>query len=741
MVGVGMLKKLKKLVLSKPGQIDAGPTAVGSTSPLPPNETFSPDELPTIRLQAEEVYNCNNFATPRTCMTCAPLEACTGEPVSRADLLLSSRNGCSVCSFIREVCEQVADMDTIECVSTWMGRGGIFSLYIAKISSKNPDASGGPIDQTVFLALIGENTRPLFPWLPIIERSHFNRNQSRDIQTIASWLNDCQANHQQCQQIMNPKLPTRVIDVGSETVQPFLMISHNEAGRYLALSHRWGALDSKRNMLITKEENVEQFCLGIPFDSLPLTYKHSVEVARSLGIQYLWIDSLCIIQDNIHDWEIESARMGDIYENAYATLFAERASNSDDGIFQTVEDRNALTDWIREIDFRDPRTEEQHRILISWPSYYPNSVKEAFCVVDKPTSHLQNRGWVMQEEILSRRKICFSMTEIHWQCKSMSQCECGLVSVINTSSADDFTRNTLLKRRPDGSMTRALSASDSGRARGIRNANRAWKYLVEIYSQRDFTDQRDKLPALAGAALKLGRPPENYLAGIWREDLDDQLLWHGHNKEGLLCRRYEGYYCPTWSWASLQGKVIFCSFSSFTPIWRIVEATCQASGSNPMGLVSTGLLRIQSKVVPVLVDECVGKAPDQGQTEYHMLKYAGIYEKERDGKVYHLKVRADPELRKDPQVAVPDSILFLDTHEDWKLFAGKTKQRYYYLIAQRGSNRGSTIISEKFSHTIGLLIRESTSKPGYWERVCVLVPQGWWGDWCDLAEDKEILLI
>lgn len=303
---------------------------------------------------------------------------------------------------------------------------------------------------------------------------------------LSAWINDCQANHPSCQQRMHPKLPTRVIDVGSSTAQPFLKITHGEVGRYLALSHRWGTLDSQHKMLITKREYIGAFCRTIPFESFPLTFRHAIEASRSLGIQYLWIDSLCIVQDDLQDWEIEAARMGDIYENAYATLFAERAEHCDDGLFQTEEDKSIVTDWIQEIDYRNPQTNDLHWILCSFRhSYYPNSLspEEAFCLVDKPISHLQNRGWIMQEEILSRRKICFSTTELHWKCNSMSQCECGLKSLANTRFTNDLTRNLLLTQRGDGSVTRGLSASSSN-SKPTGNLNKSWKKLVEIYGYR-----------------------------------------------------------------------------------------------------------------------------------------------------------------------------------------------------------------------------------------------------------------
>ncbi|RDW59150.1 hypothetical protein BP5796_12074 [Coleophoma crateriformis] len=537
--------------------------------------------------------------------------------------------------------------------------------------------------------------------------------------------------------MVDSKLPTRVIDVGNATTEPFLKITRGETGRYLALSHRWGPLESQQHMLMTKTKTIDKLCRKIPLYSFPTTFRHAIEVTRSLGVQYIWIDSLCIVQDSMQDWEVEATRMGDIFENAYATLFAERAENCADGLFQTSEDRYSLTRWIREIDYCDPQTHEKHQILVSWPSYYPHSLQEAFCMVEKPVSYLQNRGWVMQEEILSRRKVCFSAAELHWQCKSMSQCECDLRSTVDPN----FIRNLLWTPRGDGSVTRGLSASDRS-ARKATGLNKAWKSLIELYTRREFTNERDKLPALAGIASKFGREPHDYWAGIWRQDAHDQLLWHGLNLTNAPCRRHKPYYAPSWSWAALQGGIIFCAFNDrhkkTKRIWDIKDGSCQPSGENPMGLVSTGMLRIQSKAAPVLVTECEGRAPDVERSEgFSVFKQYGVHEQTRNGKTYHLMLRAETEAGKE----TCDTVVFLDTSDDWELFADKAAQLFYYLIAEAGTVKGDAVITEDISRTMGLLIRESPVKEGHWERICLLAPQGWWRDWSGIAEDKEFILI
>ena len=173
-----------------------------------------------------------------------------------------------------------------------------------------------------------------------------------------------------------------------------------------------------------------------------------------------------------------------------------------------------------------------------------------------------------------------------------------------------------------------------------------------------------------------------------------------------------------------------------------MDGSCQPASQNPMDIVSTGVLRIQSKVAPVFVEEREGPASKLEQNDlFDMIQQFGIYEQKRDGKTYHLALRADTGEGKEARFVSHDSIVFLDTEDDWKLFAGKKAQRCYYLIAHAGSNIRDPIISQRVFRTMGLLIRESAVKQGYWERICLLMPQIWWGDWSHITEDREILLI
>lgn len=127
---------------------------------------------------------------------------------------------------------------------------------------------------------------------------------------IRDWLGECRTTHEHCKDTEIALLPTRVIDVGTACVEPRLYVSgENERASYFALSHCWGPPDPNIRKLVTTRSNLKQHCVEIPLDSLPKTFYDAVKVTRSLGIRFLWIDSLCVIQGDKDDWEKEASKM------------------------------------------------------------------------------------------------------------------------------------------------------------------------------------------------------------------------------------------------------------------------------------------------------------------------------------------------------------------------------------------------------------------------------------------------
>ena len=167
------------------------------------------------------------------------------------------------------------------------------------------------------------------------EHGHISTASDASLQQAIQWTGTCLTEHALCRQVsqMPYRLPTRVIDVGSQGASraPPLYLSHSKDinVQYLALSHCWGGAEIMKLAVSTLKALQE--C--IEMDDLPLTFKHAIEITRRLGYRYLWIDSLCIVQDSPEDWKTESLTMTTVYRNSTLTISALWGSDSHTGCF------------------------------------------------------------------------------------------------------------------------------------------------------------------------------------------------------------------------------------------------------------------------------------------------------------------------------------------------------------------------------------------------------------------------
>jgi Heterokaryon incompatibility protein (HET) len=160
-----------------------------------------------------------------------------------------------------------------------------------------------------------------------------NPGSDQTLGVIGQWIKTCDENHPKCQYTISgmptesvPKLPTRVLDVRScEDIR--LLVTGNQEAKYAALSHCWGGISQIR----TTKSSLEDHRRHINFNDLSKTIRDAVYLTRNLGIQYLWVDSLCIIQDDERDWLEEAGKMAYVYERAYCTIAATSASDGTGG--------------------------------------------------------------------------------------------------------------------------------------------------------------------------------------------------------------------------------------------------------------------------------------------------------------------------------------------------------------------------------------------------------------------------
>ncbi|KAE9365539.1 HET-domain-containing protein, partial [Stipitochalara longipes BDJ] len=356
---------------------------------------------------------------------------------------------------------------------------------------------------------------------------------------LLDWLDDCEKNHASCQKTKK-LLPTRVIHVGDDRgKEPFLYVSKGEEDRYVALSHCWGEV----LLIKTEKNNFSQHQNGICFDTLPKNFRDAITVARAIGVNYIWIDSLCIIQDDGPDWEIESSKMASIYQNAHVVLIASNSADSQGGLWNASWDNYGQTIGVKEfIYINDDGSTSQviARKTLTHEDYIP----ETYLEYEAP-SPLSKRAWTLQEELLASRCIFFTGKELLWKCQSATKCECMQEDV------EDAKREVDEKGR-----WRSAMSEDSATRFG------EWRSLMAYYSKRNITYESDRLPAISGMAKYVqSKGAGEYLAGMWKEDLWESLLWLPRpvwrdvvddNLTSTYRRRASSYRAPTWSWISLE---------------------------------------------------------------------------------------------------------------------------------------------------------------------------------------------
>ncbi len=238
-------------------------------------------------------------------------------------------------------------------------------------------------------------------------------------------LQTCLEQHAGCPGNGEGVLPKRVLefhDASSGVISVRLRTESDDRTmkKFAALSHCWGS----HQACTTTKATLEDHKRGIPWSKIPQTFQDGIRFCLALGIHHLWIDALCIVQDDPVDWQIESARMADIYQNADVTLAATHSSSDSGGCFLEHHDlvpehALSLPDGI-ESPWRGIRFREKAR---HWTMPLPKSSSHSY--------PLLTRGWAFQERILAPRVVHFCRDEMSWECNSLSTCECGGLPVYN----------------------------------------------------------------------------------------------------------------------------------------------------------------------------------------------------------------------------------------------------------------------------------------------------------------------
>ena len=435
-------------------------------------------------------------------------------------------------------------------------------------------------------------------------------------------------------------LPTRLLDIEDNTTDRSVnhrvrlvttatssrfnpeVPNQDEKVVYAALSYCWGSAADVTQQLRTEKCNLNDRTNNIPDDSMPRVIRDAIRVCRSVGIRYLWIDSLCIIQDDTADWERESAMMGQVFGHALVTIFATSSHSCHQSFLKRKRQRVVLP-FLSGIT----SSVDGQFSLVRSGSYLATAERDpwGWPGTDLMQSVWSSRGWTHQEYLMSPRRLIFGHNWLHFECGNFMDTETGYF-------------RELLDRDVSRNAPRSFHAILS-HTNGLLPAELYQKWddnVLHRYGRLKFTNELDKLPAISGLAKALSdvlcayhaseRSGRNYLAGLWKEDIKSSpfpllwLIWHDLEKLspcrdielseliGMLSKQ-DSYIAPSWSPMRLSGA----HFSFQYRDWRVrpddvVVSECDVidawttplSQENPFGRITDGALRIRGRFLYML---------------------------------------------------------------------------------------------------------------------------------------------
>jgi hypothetical protein len=415
------------------------------------------------------------------------------------------------------------------------------------------------------------------PWkhvqpLPDICEDHLS---AQGLGFINACLRTCLESHEHCSQD-NPILPTRVLDIGSAGQDYIRLIETEDAGhgKYTALSYCWGSQVSIK----TEIANIESMKSGIAVKDLPPAYQDAIALTRELGIGFIWIDAVCIIQNSQEDWERECSKMAETYANAYLTIAAASSTSVMEHFLRPGLKSPPHTTQDQRVIHSESMQSTKGLVLLKARTMWPTGAHWKWRDGSDEQRHvepLSTRGWTLQEKVLSTRLLSVSAMEMVWTCKEGIFCECG--SLLNYHR--EFGQTPLSQiSKPD-------------------EAFNFWHKVVENYSKRQLTQVGDKLPAISAiAAIIQQRTGSDYAAGLWRDTIDQELLWYRPALSPVGTAN-SSYTAPSFSWASITGEVDYLCFRNgkypYEKTSQILELTSSTGPGAPLGRVSSGKLVIR----------------------------------------------------------------------------------------------------------------------------------------------------
>ncbi|KAK7433053.1 hypothetical protein QQZ08_000526 [Neonectria magnoliae] len=410
---------------------------------------------------------------------------------------------------IRDVFLLSIKYEVVGGIASWEAHGELMAEFRVTF---DPDYTAG-LDTSLSGAVI-QSDRVRAPDKLVQEVVATNPLSERSLKIANDWLETCVKTHGEALGTLSWEgMPTRVLEIVSDD-RICLRVSRDSKpadGRYVALSHCWGITDTP---FITTKSNFDDRMIGIGVEEMPQTFSDAVKVVRSLGLRYLWIDSLCIIQKDLEDWQIESAKMADVYRDAYLVLGAATGVSDASGFLRPrkVQDTVKFESNLY-LQLLPPPSRR-------WTLYDRNALDP---LAAEP---LSRRAWCLQERYLPRRSLQYGSHQMFWECECIRASEDGDV----VARKDDY-----LKSLSDSGTAEESVFHRVDRDPGSESENAKWMNWYQMSGKRNCSEH-SRL--------------------TWCRKAPDQTFG-----------RSDEYVAPSWSWASVQGPVQFPIYS-----WNLTRA-------------------------------------------------------------------------------------------------------------------------------------------------------------------------
>lgn len=531
------------------------------------------------------------------------------------------------------------------------------------------------------------------------------------------WLAVCLSDHAPCRTESSFFRPRLLIDVNTadfDIVRLDDVSDHPEeqSWTYVALSYCWGG--DQEGKTLTK--NLADRFRGFSLRRQDKTIRDAVEVTRHLGLQYLWVDALCIVQDDPHDKAREIGRMHEVYQRAVLTVSASRAQSSKDGILGTCS-----PNFTQRLRYKGPGGGAEGSVIASVMA--PNT--------SLSTEPINTRGWTLQEHLLSRRKLIFGTYGLKWSC----------------NYAHEFDGSQEDQQWATTEEMAGLSQHDGAYASRVLT----WHEVVAKFRERHLTAHEDRLPAIGAVAAeyKRLRNPGRYMAGLWSTTLPEDLLWEviprrsslDFMSDPLMTRaamdevvdrcstRDQGPRFPSWSWASVSGGIEYHGHHFDR---GLVFCTCQLLSEDvgllysfvPFGQVTHGILGMRAYMAPVrcqaIGDSALGAShrPRNWKMFREASNRAAIFDREEDSRG-NLSPRPSVGVILDTEIEVQNltGCYLFEVFRARNAALGDEAESDVDVKSEGGSDASEDDEFEPITYSVGLLLQPVSTGDNSFNRV------------------------